>query len=95
MTDRCIDKRRWRVLALAHAVGGTLRLGADAAASLRRLEWRLAARQAYELSNRSVFFVAVVMAFTGAIMTVQAMGHAIPVLAAGQEFEPKSAARAG
>jgi phospholipid/cholesterol/gamma-HCH transport system permease protein len=63
-------------IALWRTIVGTLALGAASAASLGKLEWRLATRQAYELANRAVFFIFVVMSFVGAIMVLQAAAQA-------------------
>jgi len=48
------------------------RLGCAAVLALRRVEPREAVRQLFELGNRSLLFVAVVLGFTGAILVIQA-----------------------
>ncbi|MBI3178381.1 MAG: ABC transporter permease, partial [Deltaproteobacteria bacterium] len=58
--------------ALGAEVAGILALLRRSTTALRRMEGREALRQAYELGNRSLFFVLVIMSFTGAIMVVQA-----------------------
>ncbi len=57
-----------------------LDLGRRAVLALPRLEPRLALEQAFALGNRSLFFVVVIMAFTGAILVVQACTQAERVI---------------
>ena len=57
-------------------MAGVFGLFARALAALRRLEWPEAFGQAYNLANRSIFFVVVIMGFTGAILVVQACTQA-------------------
>jgi len=67
-------------LSVARDIRAILALGRRAAGTLGRLEGRLAVQQAYELANRSAFFVFVVMSFTGAIMVIQACAQAERIL---------------
>jgi phospholipid/cholesterol/gamma-HCH transport system permease protein len=59
-------------LELWREVGRILRLGAQSLRTLPRLEAALAVRQLFELGNRSLVFVVVVLGFTGAILVIQA-----------------------
>jgi phospholipid/cholesterol/gamma-HCH transport system permease protein len=52
----------------------------SAATSLRGVERREVFRQAFELANRSIFFVVLVMSFVGAILVVQACTQAQKVI---------------
>jgi phospholipid/cholesterol/gamma-HCH transport system permease protein len=67
-------------LALSRDAVGILALGRQVVAGLGRMEPRLVFAQAYELANRSLFFVVVIMSFTGAILVVQACTQALRVV---------------
>jgi phospholipid/cholesterol/gamma-HCH transport system permease protein len=67
-------------LGVARDVRGIVALLEGSMASLRELEGRGVALQAYQLANRSAFFVFVVMSFTGAIMVIQGCTQAKRIL---------------
>jgi len=66
---------RWAI-ARGREVAAILDLLVRVLGQLGAVERREVARQAFELANRSVFFVTVVMSFVGAIMVVQACTQA-------------------
>ena len=59
-------------IARARDLSAIIDLLLKVAVSLRQVERREVFRQAYELANRSIFFVLLVMSFVGAILVVQA-----------------------
>ena len=57
---------------VARDVGGVLDLGRETGRALPRIEGRPWMTQTFELANRSIFFITVIMSFVGAILVVQA-----------------------
>lgn len=68
------------VLFVGTQLGLLVLLARDVVTRVFRVERREVVRHAFEVGNRSLFFVAVIMAFVGAIMVIQASTQALRVI---------------